>query len=143
MEQRNDCGFTLIELMIVVVIVAVLATVAYPVYTERLAKGRQANAKSSLEAVRLCMENYRAKHGGYALPGDPMDILPGYEGVMWQSVEKGSRYELVIVQGAESSFRVQAICQPPQCNIDDDQHRDVWEINQLGKLTNTENDIDD
>lgn len=63
-KQRRQGGFTLIELMITVAIVAVLAAVAYPAYTDQIAKGRRAEARTTLMdgaqwMERFYSENYR------------------------------------------------------------------------------------
>lgn len=60
----RDRGFTLIELMITVAILAILASVAYPSYRDHVAKGRRAEAKTvAVEASqwmeRFFAENYR------------------------------------------------------------------------------------
>ena len=44
--RRPAAGFTLIELMITVAIIAILASVAYPSYRDHVAKGRRAEAKA-------------------------------------------------------------------------------------------------
>lgn len=49
-------GFTLIEVMITVVIVAILAAVAYPSYTEYVAKGHRTQLKTQLQAAQHWME---------------------------------------------------------------------------------------
>lgn len=46
--RRTAHGFTLIEVMIVVAIVAILAAVAYPSYLESVARGKRADAKGAL-----------------------------------------------------------------------------------------------
>ncbi len=51
-------GFTLIELMIVVVVVAILAAVAVPAYTEYIQRGKLVEATSSLSEMRVRMEQY-------------------------------------------------------------------------------------
>jgi type IV pilus assembly protein PilE len=81
MKNRASFGFTLIELMIVVVIVAILAAVAYPAFTDQVRKSRRADAKTSLEALRLEQEKWRANHRTYGAVGDVWsgtDSLDGY-----------------------------------------------------------------
>ena len=51
-------GFTLIELMIVVVIVAILASVALPAYTDHVKRGKLQEATTTLSDNRIRMEQY-------------------------------------------------------------------------------------
>ncbi len=64
-------GFTLIELMIVGVVVAVLATVAYPAYTKQIAKSRRTDAKSTLLICAQTLERYATQSGHYTAGTDP------------------------------------------------------------------------
>lgn len=51
-------GFTLIELMITVVIVGILASVAYPSYVEYVARGHRTQLKGQMAAAQQWMERY-------------------------------------------------------------------------------------
>jgi len=54
--MNKNKGFTLIELMIVVVIVAILASVAFPAYQDSVRKSRRAEAKMFLLEVAQILE---------------------------------------------------------------------------------------
>jgi type IV pilus assembly protein PilE len=58
-------GFTLIELMIVVAIVGILATIAYPSYQESVRKGRRAEARTALLELMQQQERYMTQRGTY------------------------------------------------------------------------------
>lgn len=51
-------GFTLIEMMIVVAIVAILASVALPAYTEHVMRGKLAEAQGELSSMRSKLETF-------------------------------------------------------------------------------------
>ena len=56
--MRTEHGFTLIEVMITVAIIAILAAVALPSYTQYLLRAKITEAASSLSDMRLKMERY-------------------------------------------------------------------------------------
>jgi len=63
--MRADTGYTLLELMIVVTIVAILATLAEPMWQESITRAREASLKQSLFNMRDVLDQYRADHGKY------------------------------------------------------------------------------
>lgn len=70
-QQRGQDGFTLIELMIVVAVVAILAAIAYPSYQEQIAKSRRADAQRALSEAEQYLRRYFAAKDTYedaALP---------------------------------------------------------------------------
>ncbi|MEN9453261.1 MAG: hypothetical protein RLZZ369_2320 [Pseudomonadota bacterium] len=63
-------GFTLIEMMVTVVIIGILSAIAYPAYTEQVAKGRRADARVRLVAAQQWMERYYTERYSYASTGE-------------------------------------------------------------------------
>lgn len=64
--HRPACGFTLIELMIVLAVLAVLALIAVPQYQESTRKSRRMEAVAALTQVQQAQERHRAGNTTYA-----------------------------------------------------------------------------
>jgi type IV pilus assembly protein PilE len=63
--MTRESGFTLIELMVTIAIVAILAAVALPMFSEQMARGRRSDAISTLTQLQLRQEHWRANHATY------------------------------------------------------------------------------
>jgi len=63
--QRAQQGFTLIELMAVVVIVAVLLAVALPAYQKQVIRGKRAAAQSEMLAIANIQQQYLLSNRAY------------------------------------------------------------------------------
>lgn len=85
MRERSQKGFTLLEILIVIVIVGVLAALAVPAYTASVEKSRKQEAYKNLGAVRQSQQRYWAAYGRYAtgrnaynqLDYNPSAVTPG------------------------------------------------------------------
>jgi prepilin-type N-terminal cleavage/methylation domain-containing protein len=62
-------GFTLIELMIVVAIIGILASLAVPAYQDYILRGRIVEATNALSADRILMEQFYQDNRSYATTG--------------------------------------------------------------------------
>jgi type IV pilus assembly protein PilE len=65
-NNKYSFGFTLIELMIVVAVIGILASIAYPSYLEYVKKGRRAAAQSHLMEIAQRQQQYLLDARSYA-----------------------------------------------------------------------------
>lgn len=70
-------GFSLIELMIVIAIIAVLSMIAVPNFMKYLAKAKRAEAYMQLSSIYAAQKTYWAEHGRYSTQ------LAGQGGIGW------------------------------------------------------------
>ncbi len=62
---KNNRGFSLLELMVVIVIIAVLSAIAIPIYGSSVKKARRAEADASLGTIRTQLRIYYAEYAEY------------------------------------------------------------------------------
>lgn len=78
MAVRIARGFTLIEVITVVLIIAVLAAIAIPAYVDQVRKSRRAEAQSVIQAEVLRLEKWRVDNPSYAGYGLSSAATDGY-----------------------------------------------------------------
>lgn len=61
-------GFTLVELMIALIVVAVLASLALPAFLDAQRKSRRTDAYTALAAIQQAQERWRSSNPSYAAP---------------------------------------------------------------------------
>ncbi len=66
--MRSRSGFTLVEILIVVVILGILAAIVVPQFTEASGEAKNSRLMQDLQSVRSQIELYKIQHNG-ALPG--------------------------------------------------------------------------
>ena len=97
--RRIQSGFTLIELMIVVVVVAVLSSLAYPSYQEFVAKAKRTEGKAALLDAAQALERHFTNYNTY-----PSSLSTA--GVRTYSGDSAAKaaYTIAIAAGASGSL---------------------------------------
>ena len=88
-------GFTLIEILIVVVIIGILATVAIPTYFSYVEKAYASDAKTQIKNILMNADIYRQEQGSY--PDDITDMENGYLDIK-ESVKEKWTFEIDLAE---------------------------------------------
>ena len=79
LNAKRNAGFTVIELMIVLMIVAILVALAYPSYVKYVRKANRGDAQQLLLNWSINQEIWRSNHPAYAGTGDiPVPVADDY-----------------------------------------------------------------
>lgn len=73
--MKNNKGFTLIEVMIVVAIIGILAAIAYPSYDEYVKRGNRTEGQAFLSDVAARQERYFSQNNAYITDTDDLAKL--------------------------------------------------------------------
>jgi type IV pilus assembly protein PilE len=137
-QYSDNRGFTLIELMIVVVIIGILASLAIPRFMTASMRSKQSEAKLILKQIYVNQRAYRQQSvaNAYFNPGGVANAAnPQTFGEIWVEIMPSAIYTYDIqVNG-------QAFTATATADIDGDATIDTWTINDQGALLNTVNDV--
>jgi type IV pilus assembly protein PilE len=100
-HSGNSKGFTLIELMIAVAIVAILASVAVPSYTGYIARAKRADARTQLVQVAQFMQRFYTANDQYQYDRSAVAVSTRIPSALAQSPSDGTAlYTLAVVADA-------------------------------------------
>lgn len=134
-SRKIDNGFTLIELMVVVVIIGILAALAIPRFMTSATRSKQSEAKQLLKQVYTMQRAYFMLNESYCLNGVAASAAaPAAFNIIHVDIMPTARYTYTMTS-AVNTFTCTATA-----NVDDDVTVDTWTINEAGTLLNTVDD---
>jgi type IV pilus assembly protein PilE len=92
-SMQRHRGFTLVELMITVVILAIIVGIAVPAYTQQIQKSRRTDARNALLDIAGREERFLSVSNAYSQL--PTDV--GYTGVAWPQTVSNGYYTVTVV----------------------------------------------
>ena len=123
--QNRQLGFTLVEISIVIIILAIITSLVFPSYRKLVGKAKQTEAKTTLQAIYTAQKLYFAENDKYAESLSDLDI----------EILSDSRYSY------SNSVLSNSFSAKAEFNLDQDPALDTWTINEQKVLENTINDL--
>ena len=115
MARNRTRGFTLLEVMIVVVMIALLGAVALPSYQATVRKGRRAEARAALVTAAQLMERYATEHAASGYSTATISSVTGPTVVTKPTTDNGY-YQLSLTNLAATTFTLRATPQGAQAS---------------------------
>jgi type IV pilus assembly protein PilE len=96
---KGSGGFTLIELLIAIIVIGVLAAVAFPSFLDSVKKGRRSEAYSAISAVQNAQERWRGNNALYATTMTALSM---------PASTPGGYYQVTIASADAVSYEIKA-----------------------------------
>lgn len=102
-------GFTLLELMIVIAIIGIVATIAIPAYTGYITTARMSEAKNNIAALKLAEEEFFLEQNTY-FGGINAGVISDNSGGLWtvSAGESGTPYFDYAITASSTGYAITA-----------------------------------
>ena len=137
---RKSEGFSLVELMIVVAIMAILAAIAIPSFMKFSMRAKTSEATQNLGAIRTGEESYRSENDVYLACAAYPGAVPPASGTLWVDGAAGSfptigfaaegnvRYQYAVTVTAPGAATPPLFAATATGNLDEDATNAVYTI---------------
>ena len=148
MKKKPAAGFTLIELMIVVAIIGILASLAIPNFLKFQARARQSEAKANLKGIYTATQSYFVEYGTYICgtcgfaPQPRNRYTYNFDGTATFVTDTNTNVAACNTGVATAAQSQTAFKSTAAGQIDSDATCDCWSITNTNVLNNDVNDVD-
>jgi type IV pilus assembly protein PilE len=115
--RQRSRGFTIVELMITVVVIAVLSALAYPSFLGAIRKSRRSDAVAALTQVQQAQERWRNNKDVYASNAQLTSAAPN--GLAQSAVSPSGYYDIAIGGAGASTYTLTATAKSGKTQADD------------------------
>jgi type IV pilus assembly protein PilE len=128
-------GFTLIELMITLLVIAILSAIAYPIYEHQMVESRRTEARSALLELAAREERYYATQNAYTMSASQL----GYTGSWPIVIGSDQMYEMEqpSVSANPPYFKLTAVPVPGSVQQQNDATCASFSVDSTGAETST------
>ena len=102
---RGEDGYTLIEVLVVVLVIGILATIALPSFLNQTTKATAASAKELAHSAQIAAETYATDHNG-SYAGLTVSTLSSYDASIQTSAANNNAYVLSVSNATATGYKV-------------------------------------
>ncbi len=99
-SRSGRTGWTLIETLVVLLLIGLLMSIAWPSYRQHVRKAHRSEAIQALSQLQVAQERFRSRHPRYAAQLDELSVA---------ALTPSRRYRLQILRSSASGFVLEAL----------------------------------